>query len=332
MSLFQERQEALKASAEVGRTSPASRPQKRGSAAGDKKEANVEVRPTKRRKTASPVNGAGREEQSESSELSELHDDESSGKAMGSKKKTARPTKNKEVNSRPAKPVGGKNGVSSKDEKALTNQPRPRAKPKKIESEDDDEEDEVAKPDTKMDEPEHTADAIDSGSELSSLIDEDEAPKKRRKSKDSSKSKPKSKPNSESAGKSKPKPKETSQDDAEIAEIKRLQGWLAKCGIRKLWGKELKPYETSREKIKHLRDLLAEIGMTGRYSQEKAAQIREARELAADIEAVTEGNERWGKDQSGAESDGSQARPARRSLVRGAQTFDFLSSDGEETD
>ena len=89
--------------------------------------------------------------------------------------------------------------------------------------------------------------------------------------------------------------------DPDDAEIKRLQGWLVKCGIRKMWWKELKPYESSKAKIKHLKDMLADAGMTGRYSIEKATQIKEARELAADIEAVKEGAERWGKDGDGSE-------------------------------
>ena len=105
-----------------------------------------------------------------------------------------------------------------------------------------------------------------------------------------------------------------------------------KCGIRKVWGKELKPYETSRAKIKHLKEMLTDAGMTGRFSVEKASQIKEARELAADIEAVQEGAERWGADDENGEGRVNEdGRPARR-LVRGAKNYDFLSSDGEETD
>ena len=124
--------------------------------------------------------------------------------------------------------------------------------------------------------------------------------------------------------------------DPKQAEIKRLQGWLVKCGIRKLWGKELKPYESPKAKIKHLKDMLADAGMSGRYSIEKASQIKEQRELKADIEAVQQGVERWGKQKNGnaeevdQDSDG-RTKPKRR-LVRGAQVLDFLSSDGEETD
>lgn len=170
--------------------------------------------------------------------------------------------------------------------------------------------------------------ADNSDSELSVLIDNEPAPKKKRKSKDSS-TKPKT-----SATKSSTKAKPDAEDPDQ-AEIKRLQGWLVKCGIRKLWGKELKPYESPKAKAKHLRDMLAKAGMSGRYSIEKANQIKEARELAADIEAVQEGAERWGaEDEEGGRAekdDDADARPARR-LVRGAKNYDFLSSDGEETD
>lgn len=179
--------------------------------------------------------------------------------------------------------------------------------------------------DNQGDHPEPTAPSPgDSDSDLSVVLDEEPRPKKQ-KQKQKSKEGP--------VGKAKTKASKSITDaggDPDQAEIKRLQGWLVKCGIRKLWGKELKPYETSKAKIKHLKDMLADAGMTGRYSLEKASQIKEARELAADIEAVQEGAERWG---TGGESRGENAdgHPARR-LFRGAKNYDFLSSDGEETD
>ncbi|KIW37435.1 uncharacterized protein PV06_10475 [Exophiala oligosperma] len=164
---------------------------------------------------------------------------------------------------------------------------------------------------------------VDSDSEMSVLLDEEPQPKKRRKET------PQGRQKKPAATKANP----DADADPDQAEIKRLQGWLVKCGIRKLWGKELKPYETPKSKIKHLKEMLADVGMTGRYSIEKANQIREARELAADIEAVQEGAERWGADEE-TKNQGqraSQGRPAKR-LVRGAKHYDFLSSDGEETD
>ena len=115
--------------------------------------------------------------------------------------------------------------------------------------------------------------------------------------------------------------------DAE--DIKRLQGWLIKCGIRKMWYKELAPFENPKAKIRHLKELLADAGMTGRYSLDKATEIREARELQADLEAVQAGDKQWGKVDSEEET---LTRPKRR-LARGLQGLDFLNDDdGEETD
>ena len=42
--------------------------------------------------------------------------------------------------------------------------------------------------------------------------------------------------------------------------------------------------------------MLADIGMGGRYSNEKARKIKEERELAADLEAVQQGAKAWGAD------------------------------------
>ncbi|KAJ8061488.1 hypothetical protein OCU04_009303 [Sclerotinia nivalis] len=76
--------------------------------------------------------------------------------------------------------------------------------------------------------------------------------------------------------------------------IKTLQTQLVKCGIRKIWAFELKKYETENEKIKHLKNMLTEVGMTGRFSEGRAKEIKEMRELQADLEAVKEGEKAWG--------------------------------------
>ncbi|TPR10076.1 Phosphotransferase enzyme family protein [Aspergillus niger] len=125
---------------------------------------------------------------------------------------------------------------------------------------------------------------------------------------------------------------ETPKDDSESelsAEIKRLQGWLLKCGIRKMWARELAPYDTPKAKINHLKGMLKDAGMEGRYSVEKANRIREERELKADLEMVQEGAKRWGKESASENSDDGQ--PKRR-LNRGRKSLAFLESEGEETD
>lgn len=163
-----------------------------------------------------------------------------------------------------------------------------------------------------------------SESEMSDVLDESPKPKRKRKSTGSEKPKPKKR----SAPKA-PKPDQPTDPDAE--EIKRLQGWLVKCGIRKMWWKELQPFDTPKAKIRHLKDMLSDAGMTGRYSSEKASQIKEERELKADLEAVQAGNKQWGKTDADAEAT-ETSRPKRR-LAKGLSEIDFLNDDdGEETD
>jgi hypothetical protein len=162
----------------------------------------------------------------------------------------------------------------------------------------------------------------DSESEMSVVLDEEpkpKAPRKRQKSTDGPASKTKKAP--------KAKGEDISPDQAEI---KRLQGWLIKCGIRKLWGKELAPYDTPKAKIKHLKGMLEDAGMKGRPSQERANQIREERELKADLEQIKEGEKNWGVQSD--EEGGDDEKPRRR-VNRGHQSLAFLDSDdGEETD
>jgi hypothetical protein len=40
--------------------------------------------------------------------------------------------------------------------------------------------------------------------------------------------------------------------------------------------------------------MLRDVGMDGRFSEQKAREIKERRELMADLEAVTEMNDMWG--------------------------------------
>ena len=158
----------------------------------------------------------------------------------------------------------------------------------------------------------------------------DEEPQPSRKRQQSSEA-PKQKKTAPTKKKPTPKAKDADQNPDQ-SEIKRLQGWLIKCGIRKFWSKELAPYDTSKAKINHLKEMLADAGMKGRYSLEKAKQIREERELRADLEMVQEGAKQWGTGSPEAE-EASDSGPRRRRLTRGRQSLAFLEDeDGEETD
>ena len=167
------------------------------------------------------------------------------------------------------------------------------------------------------------ASGAESESEMSVLLDEE--PKAKTKRRKSSPNENKSEKSSNL--KTKKGPEQVQDPDAE--EIKRLQGWLAKCGIRKMWHKELSPYDNTKSKIRHLKGMLTDAGMTGRYSVDKANTIKEERELKADLEAVQEGAKNWGKVDSEERANG---KPRRR-LARGLKELDFLNDDdGEETD
>lgn len=162
-----------------------------------------------------------------------------------------------------------------------------------------------------------------SESEMSAVLDEAPKPKRQRRSAGSEQ------PKTKKTGRSKGAKATEQTTDPDVEEIKRLQGWLVKCGIRKLWHRELAPYDTAKAKIRHLKEMLTDAGMTGRFSIEKATQIREERELKADLEAVQAGAKQWGKAESDEEETG---RPKRR-LAKGLKELDFLNDDdGEETD
>jgi hypothetical protein len=170
---------------------------------------------------------------------------------------------------------------------------------------------------------------------MSVVIDEEPKPKRKRQKSSEAQTKKTKKRVTASKG------KDDANIDPDQAEIKRLQGWLVKCGIRKMWFRELAPYDSPKAKIKHLQNMLKDAGMEGRYSIEKANQIREERELKADLEMVQEGAKRWGtrsgnkgsddEEEEEEEEDEEEVKPRRR-LARGLKNFAFLGDDGEETD
>ncbi|KAF7924271.1 uncharacterized protein EAE98_007322 [Botrytis deweyae] len=110
--------------------------------------------------------------------------------------------------------------------------------------------------------------------------------------------------------------------------IKTLQSQLVKCGIRKIWAFELKKYETENEKIKHLKNMLTEIGMTGRFSEGRAREIKEMRELQADLEAVKEGEKAWGMGRSSRRSGSGVKEDKKKSEISDDDDDDDKSKSG----
>jgi hypothetical protein len=169
--------------------------------------------------------------------------------------------------------------------------------------------------------------AEDSESEMSVVLDE-APPKKQRKKSASAAPKAQAAPKAKAPKASAKQAKEETPDEAEI---KRLQGWLVKCGIRKLWHRELAPYDAPKAKIKHLKEMLKDAGMDGRYSEPKAKAIKERRELEADLEAVQEGAKQWGNE-SGEDGESDEAEAAPRPQRRAAATrfVDFGEDDDDD--
>ncbi|GAB0132100.1 hypothetical protein EsDP_00000544 [Epichloe bromicola] len=150
--------------------------------------------------------------------------------------------------------------------------------------------------------------------EYSDVIDEGSKPKRNKKEPKHASSK-----SSKLAAKKATTP---STDDPKEAEIKKLQSQLVKCGVRKLWHNELKQYgDDSRAKIRHLKKMLTDIGMDGRFSEAKAREIKETRELLADVDAAKEMNALWGMN---------SGRRASRSNNKSTKLED--SEDSEDSD
>ncbi|EEQ33273.1 conserved hypothetical protein [Microsporum canis CBS 113480] len=165
-----------------------------------------------------------------------------------------------------------------------------------------------------------------SETEMSVVIDDEPKPKRKRSAGQSSAQSKGKKPTSEK------KRKEPAAEDADQAEIKRLQGWLVKCGIRKVWGRELMGCNTPKEKINHLKSMLKDAGMDGRYSIEKATRIREERELKADLEAAQEGAKMWGANVDEAGPESPKAGRSSRRIAKSFKRFDFLGQEDQDSE
>lgn len=131
----------------------------------------------------------------------------------------------------------------------------------------------------------------DSGDESEMSVVIDEPPKRKKRTSKG----PKKEPVAKAPRKAKAATKAAPPLDADEAKIKELQRQLVRCGVRKIWPFELKKYgEDNKAKARHLKGMLEEIGMTGRFSEAKAKEVKERRELMADLDAVKEGEKSWG--------------------------------------
>lgn len=176
-------------------------------------------------------------------------------------------------------------------------------------------------------------DAKDSDSDMSVLIEEPTKATKKVRRDEPSKPSAKSQASTTNGTSSKKDSKSTTQDlTPDESDIKRLQSELLKCGVRKFWSKELAPFETSKAKIAHLKSMLRDIGMTGRFSADKAKAIKERRELEADVDALTRNQK--SSDEAGERSDnddGESSPPmAEKRRKVASRLVDFGDSESDE--
>lgn len=61
------------------------------------------------------------------------------------------------------------------------------------------------------------------------------------------------------------------------------QSYVNACGVRKVWSKEFQDLDRPSQQVQRLRTILAELGMDGRPSMEKAKEIKEKRALAQEL-------------------------------------------------
>ncbi|KAH0836773.1 hypothetical protein J3R83DRAFT_8522 [Lanmaoa asiatica] len=170
-------------------------------------------------------------------------------------------------------------------------------------------------------------------SELSSVIDE--PPKKRQKKQEKQESVKPQKDEKIKRGKK----KEALSKDEET--VNKLKGIVVACGLRKVWKKEFEGLDKPSQQIKRLHSILGDLGMTPRYSLEKAKAIRERRELAQELQDVQEfakATKRRGKgprgscetEESMAQGDSDADVPARKKKNAQASIMAFLQDQSEE--
>ncbi|KZV96400.1 hypothetical protein EXIGLDRAFT_733322 [Exidia glandulosa HHB12029] len=184
-------------------------------------------------------------------------------------------------------------------------------------------------------------------SDLSSVVDESPVKKTRKK-------KPKRSPSESKPAKStaktatKREKKAPAELDKNEEEIKRLKSFVVACGVRKVWSKEFKDMDKPSQQIAHLKRMLAELGMSGRLSMEKAKSIRAQRELQKELQDVVEFDRKRGsgarrgleakaakpkqaasESENDEEDEDEEVRPARKKLHQSITAFLADQSDDE---
>ncbi|KAJ2610688.1 hypothetical protein H4S08_003500 [Coemansia sp. RSA 1365] len=120
--------------------------------------------------------------------------------------------------------------------------------------------------------------------EYSDVMDEEPAPQSRSKKRDTSDSLP--------APHKRAKTTVFSENGAakgSASTIANLKSYINKCGLRKTWSKELAGMNGTQQ-VRHLKKMLLDLGMEGRPTLEKCKQIKDKRDLQAELDAMDQDN------------------------------------------
>lgn len=73
------------------------------------------------------------------------------------------------------------------------------------------------------------------------------------------------------------------------AHLDRLKSYVFKCGVRKVWKKELEDLNTTQS-ISKVNKILEDLGMEGRPTLQKCKNIKERREYEKELEVIDKSN------------------------------------------
>jgi len=170
--------------------------------------------------------------------------------------------------------------------------------------------------------------AEDSASEISVLEDEPVPRKKGKTSKTTE---------SRDTGGEKSKGKKGAELSKEEETIKRLKSLVLACGVRKAWAKVFKDVDKPSQQIRMLKEILADLGMSGRMSLEQAKAIKEKRELAQELEdvqafaAATKSKPvKPTEEDSGSDESEEEALPAKRKTNARQSIMAFLGDQSDD--
>ncbi|CEP09231.1 hypothetical protein [Parasitella parasitica] len=68
--------------------------------------------------------------------------------------------------------------------------------------------------------------------------------------------------------------------------VKRLKQFINKCGVRKVWSKELADCKSTSAEISKLKSMLQDLGVHGRPTLEKCEAVKKERELKAELDSL----------------------------------------------